>query len=92
MLASAAADASQRELDRAKMQARAALLMQLESPWGEMAFAARQLRVRGRLLDPSEFVAKLGAVDLNQLRAAGAAMLSGTPARATIGVPAARAA
>jgi predicted Zn-dependent peptidase len=92
VLAAAAADASQRELDRARMQARAALLMQLESPWGQMAYAARQLAVRGRVADPSEFVDRLAKVDLDQLRAAGARMLSGPSARATIGVPAARAA
>jgi predicted Zn-dependent peptidase len=74
------------------MQARAALLMQLESPWGQMAYAARQLAVRGRVADPSEFVERLARVDLDQLRAAGARLIAGPSARATIGVPAARAA
>jgi predicted Zn-dependent peptidase len=92
VLAATAVDATQRELDRARMQARAALLMQLETPWGQMAFAARQLTVRGRLVAPAEIVASLEAIDLHRLRAAGQAMLSSPPARAAIGVQAARAA
>jgi predicted Zn-dependent peptidase len=92
VLEATARDATRRELDRARMQARAALLMQLETPWGQMAYAARQLTVRGRLVPPSEIAARLAAVDLDQLRSAGAAMLSSPPARAAIGVQPARAA
>ncbi|HEX8655671.1 MAG TPA: hypothetical protein VF693_10665 [Allosphingosinicella sp.] len=43
-------------------------------------------------MEPAEVVAALDAVTLDQVRAAGAAMLAGAPARATIGFPAVRAA
>ena len=88
----AAADASPRELDRARTQARAALLMSLETPWGQAAYVARQLLVHGRLVEPSEVLENLAAVTLDEVRAAGAAMVAGPRARATIGVPAVRAA
>ena len=81
-----------RELNRARMQARAGLLMQLETPWGQMAYASRQLAVHGRLVRPAEIVDQLAGIDLDQLRSAGSAMTVSTPARAAIGVAAARAA
>jgi predicted Zn-dependent peptidase len=92
VVAAAAEDATQRELDRARTQARASLLMSLETPWGQAHYVARQLAVYGRLVEPSEVIAELSAVTLDQVRAAGAKMLAGPRARATIGVPAARAA
>jgi predicted Zn-dependent peptidase len=92
VIARAAEDASQRELDRVRMQARASLLMSLETPWGQAHYVARQLAVYGRLVEPAELVEELDAVTLGEVRAAGAAMLAGPRARATIGVPAARAA
>jgi predicted Zn-dependent peptidase len=88
----AAADATMRELERARTQARAALLMSLETPWGQAAYVARQLSVHERLVEPSEVLEKLAAVTLDEVRAAGAAMIAGPRARATIGVPAVRAA
>lgn len=91
-IAAAARDATPRELHRARTQARAALLMSLETPWGQAHYVARQLAVRGRLVEPSEIVAELEAVTLDRVRAAGAKMLAGPRARASIGVPAARAA
>jgi predicted Zn-dependent peptidase len=92
IIRNAAADASQRELDRARTQARATLLMSLEAPWGQAAYVARQLSVHGRLVEPSEVLENLAAVTLDEVRAAGAAMIAGPRARATIGVPAVRAA
>ena len=84
--------ASERELARVKTQAKASLLMWLESPWGQANYLARQLATHGRLVEPSEIVARIDAVTLEAVRAAGAAMLSGPRARATIGFPAVRAA
>jgi predicted Zn-dependent peptidase len=75
-----------------RTQARAGLLMSMESPWGQAHYVARQLFLYGRLVEPSEVVAELQQVTLDQVRAAGAAMLSGPRARATIGFPAVRAA
>jgi predicted Zn-dependent peptidase len=84
--------ATQRELDRVRTQARAGLLMSLETPWGQAHYVARQLAVHGRLVDPAEVIDALLAVTLDQVREAGARMLAGPCARATIGMPAARAA
>jgi len=83
---------TQRELDRVRTQAKAGLLMSLESPWGQAHYVARQLSVHGRLVETSEIVTQLEAVTLEEVRAAGAKMLSGPRARATIGFPAVRAA
>jgi predicted Zn-dependent peptidase len=66
--------------------------MALETPWGQASYAARQLAVYGRLVEPVEVVEQLNAVTLDQLREAGARMIAGPGARATIGVLAARAA
>jgi predicted Zn-dependent peptidase len=92
ILADAAATATPRELERVRTQARAALLMSLESPWGQAHYVARQLSVYGRLVEPVEVVEELKGVTLDQVREAGAKMLSGPRARATIGFPAVRAA
>ena len=92
VVADAAETATQRELDRARAQAKAGLLMSLESSWGQAGYVARQLAIRGRLVEPAEVVAELEAVTLEQVRAAGAAMLTGPKASATIGMPAVRAA
>jgi len=81
-----------RELERVRTQSRAALLMSLESPWGQAHYVARQLAVHGRLVEPSEVIAEVDAVTLDAVREAGRKMLAGPTARATIGIPAARAA
>jgi predicted Zn-dependent peptidase len=90
--AETAADATPAELARAVAQAKAGLLMSLESSWGQAAYVARQLGLHGRLVEPAEVVRALEAVTLDEVRAAGARMLAGPRASATIGVPAARAA
>jgi predicted Zn-dependent peptidase len=92
VLAETADNASERELKRVKTQAKASLLMWLESPWGQANYLARQLATHGRLVEPTEIVARIDAVTLDEVRAAGAAMLSGARARATIGFSAVRAA
>jgi len=92
VIAAAAADVTEREVERVRTQARASLLMSLESSWGQAHYVARQLAVHSRLVDPAEVVAELNAVTLDEVRAAGAKMLAGPRARATIGVPAVRAA
>jgi predicted Zn-dependent peptidase len=92
VVAETAATATPRERDRALAQAKAGLLMSLESSWGQAAYVARQLALHGRLVEPSELVAQLEAVTLDQIRAAGAKILAGARASATIGMPAVRAA
>jgi predicted Zn-dependent peptidase len=84
--------ATQREVDRVRTQSRAALLMSIESPWGQAHYLARQLAVHGRLVEPAEVIAELEAVTVDQVREAGRKMLAGPRARATIGFPAVRAA
>jgi predicted Zn-dependent peptidase len=81
-----------REVDRVRTQSRAALLMSIESPWGQAHYVARQLAVHGRLVEPAEVIADLEAVTVEQVREAGRKMLAGARARATIGFPAVRAA
>jgi predicted Zn-dependent peptidase len=88
----AAESATQREVDRVRIQSRAALLMSIESPWGQAHYLARQLAVHGRPVEPAEVVAQLEAVSVDQVREAGRKMLAGPRARATIGFPAVRAA
>jgi predicted Zn-dependent peptidase len=85
-------DISERELQRAKIQARAGMLMALESSWGQAGYAGRQIASFGRIKEPAEIVAEIDAVTLDQVRAAGAAMLAGPTARATSGMPRLRAA
>lgn len=92
ILHEAAATATQREVDRVRTQSRAALLMSIESPWGQAHYVARQLAVHGRLVEPAEVIAELEAVTVEQVREAGRKMLAGPRARATIGFPAVRAA
>ena len=92
VVTAATTDLTQRELDRVRTQARAGLLMHLESTWGQMSYAARQLATYGRIVEPQEVVTRLLAVTLEDVRAAGSRMLAGPRARATIGVPAVRAA
>lgn len=92
VIADAAESATQREVDRARAQAKAGLLMSLESSWGQAGYVARQLALKGRLVEPAEVVAELEAVTLDQVRAAGAAMLAGPKASATIGTRAVKAA
>lgn len=73
------------ELDRARAQAVAGLLMALEGAQGTADYLGRSLMVHGRFLPPAELVARIEAVTVEQARAAGAAMLAGAPARAEIG-------
>ena len=92
IIASAAADISQRELDRARNQAKAGLLIGLETNWGQMHALARQLAVYNRLVPVEEVLAKLEAVTVEDVRAAAARIVAGPVARASIGLRAARAA
>ncbi len=85
VVADAAETASQRELDRVRTQAKAGLLMSLETAWGQAAYVARQLAIHGRLVEPAEVVRDLERVTLDAVRAAGARMLDGPRASATIG-------
>jgi predicted Zn-dependent peptidase len=92
IVADTAVTATPRELERAKAQAKAGLLMSLESSWGQANYLARQIALFGRLCAPADVVREIESVTLDALRAAGAKILGGARAGATIGVPAVRAA
>ena len=87
VLAGIAVDLSQAELDRARAQVRASLLMSLEAPGGWSEYLARSLLVHGRLVPPAEVVARLDGVTVDAVRAVGTAMLAGPRARADVGAP-----
>ncbi|WP_420142764.1 M16 family metallopeptidase [Sphingomonas sp.] len=92
VLAETAETLDQDELDRARAQAKAGLLMGLESVAGRADHLARQIQLHGRIVPPAETVAQLDAVTLAQARAAGATALGGGEALATIGGKLAKAA
>jgi len=75
----------EREVERARAMAKAAMLMSLESCWGQASYLATRL-IRDRALsEPSEIVARLDAVTLNEVREVGAQMLGGQRAIAAVG-------
>jgi predicted Zn-dependent peptidase len=78
-------DADAVELDRAKAQLKVSLLAALETPAGRIERAARQLLAWDRVIPPDEIVAKVDAVTVDDVRAAGARLLAGPPTLAAIG-------
>jgi len=92
VLARTAETLDQAELDRARAQAKAGLLMGLESVATRADHLARQMQIHGRVVSPAETVALLDAVTVAQAREAGQAALSGGEALATVGGKLAKAA
>jgi len=92
VLARMAETLDEAELERAKAQAKAGLLMGLESVATRCDHLARQIQVHGRIVPPAESVALLDAVTIADARAAGQAALSGAMAVATVGGKLAKAA
>ena len=92
ILTETAEDMSQAELDRARAQAKAGLLMGLESVATRADHLARQIQTHGRIVPPAETIAELDAVTVAQARAAGAFALAGGEALATVGGKLAKAA
>ena len=85
VLARSAEDLAETELERAKAQAKAGLLMGLESVQSRCDHLARQVQVQGRIVPVAETVAQIDGVDLAQARQAGATALSGGLATASVG-------
>lgn len=85
ILSETAEGITQAELDRARAQAKAGLLMGLESVATRADHLARQIQIHGRIVPPSEIVADLDAVTLAQTRAAASRALAGGEALATVG-------
>ena len=73
------------ELARAKAQLKVSLLTALETPGGRIERNARQLLAWGRVIPPQELIAKVDAVEVEHVRAAGRTLLQGAPTLAAIG-------
>jgi predicted Zn-dependent peptidase len=81
----AAGELTEAELKRARAQVEAGLLMALETPQGRADSMARSIEIFGRIMDAEEMLAEIRAVDVTAARAAGARMLDGPRALASIG-------
>ncbi len=92
LIGDAARDATEAELNRARMQAKAGLLHASETSSGRMHILGGRTVIHGRPVPIAETLARLDAVTLQQVRATGARIVAGPVARANIGLPAARAA
>jgi predicted Zn-dependent peptidase len=78
-------DVTEDELNRAKAQLRASLLMSLESTGSRCEQLARQLQVFGRVIPVEETKAKIAAVTVDQVQQAAAAMFRARPTLAAMG-------
>jgi predicted Zn-dependent peptidase len=78
-------DVTQDELDRAKAQLRASVLMSLESTGTRTEQLARQLQVHGRVIPVEETKAKIAAVTIAQVQEAAARAFRGRPTLAALG-------
>lgn len=85
VLARTAETFNEAELERAKAQAKAGLLMGLESVATRCDHLARQVHIYGRVVPPAETVALIDAVTVADARRAGQAAVSGPMAVASVG-------
>ncbi|MGE0283336.1 MAG: M16 family metallopeptidase [Rhizobiaceae bacterium] len=76
---------SQAELDRARAQYRAGLIMSAESAASRASQIARQLLLFGRPIDKEELMTRLGALTVDRLTDLSARLFSTTPTVAAIG-------
>ena len=81
----AANELTDTELNRARAQIEAGILMALETPQGRADAMARSIEIFGRIMTSDEMLAELRSVDAAVARAAGQTMLSGPRAQASIG-------
>jgi predicted Zn-dependent peptidase len=81
----AAEELTETELNRARAQIEASILMALETPQGRADAMARSIEIFGWIMTMDEMLAELRAVDVAAARGAGAAMLGGPRAIASIG-------
>jgi predicted Zn-dependent peptidase len=85
VLADAARNLTQRDLERARAMAKAGMMMSLESCWGQASYLATRLIREGHFVEPHVIVERLDAVTLDAVRTAGQHMLSGPRALASVG-------
>jgi len=84
-LRQAAEDVSEAEVARARAQMKVGLLASLESPGGKLEQMARQVLLFGRAITREELAARLDAVTLADVRAAGRSLLGHQPTIAAVG-------
>jgi predicted Zn-dependent peptidase len=92
VLAETLSGLEQRDLARARALAKAGMMMNLESCWGQASYLATRLLRDGRLVEPHEIVERLDQVTLEEVREVGARMLTGPRAIASVGAKVALAA
>ena len=85
VLADAVETLDEAEVQRARAQMEAGLLMALETPQGRADQMARSIEVFGRILSVDELLDQLRTVDAPAAREAGAAVLDGRAAVASVG-------
>ena len=85
VLAGAVETLTDAEVQRARAQLEAGLLMGMESAQGRADQMARSIEVFGRILELEELLGQIRAVDAEAARAAGAALLDGRAAVASVG-------
>ena len=78
-------DVTAEELDRAKAQFRAGVLMSLESTGSRTEQLARQILVHGRVIPVEEIKAKIAGVTVEQVQQAAARCFRGRPTLAALG-------
>ncbi|WP_244491239.1 pitrilysin family protein [Bosea sp. Root381] len=84
-LRQAAEDTTEVEVARARAQMKVGLLASLESPGGKLEQMARQVLLFGRAIPREELAARLDAVTLEDVRAAGRSLLGHQPTVAAVG-------
>jgi predicted Zn-dependent peptidase len=77
--------ATQEELNRARAQVKASLLMSLESTGSRCEQLARQIQVFGRVIPTEETVARLNAVGIDDISRAATRIFRGRPTLASLG-------
>ncbi|MEO1493629.1 MAG: pitrilysin family protein [Pseudomonadota bacterium] len=84
-LVRAARDLSDHEIDRARAQTKAGMVMGLESPFARAERAAGMLAIWGKIIPLEETVAKIDAIDAARARAVIRRILGSTPSLALYG-------
>jgi predicted Zn-dependent peptidase len=85
VLAATAEEMTQAELNRARAQVEAGLLMSLETAQGRADQMARSIEVFGRILSLDELLGQIRSVTVEDARSAGQALLGGPAAVASVG-------
>jgi predicted Zn-dependent peptidase len=85
VLAATAEGLTEAELNRGRAQIEAGLLMSFETAQGRADHMARSIEVFGRILSLDEMLRQIRAVTVEAARSAGAALLSGPVAVASVG-------